>query len=177
ERVQRKLEKLLGGEAERQIEGPASREANARKETQDNEERRHRAAAAKEMQEPVAGINPAERGKNVPPGAVELRSGRFHEARKRQNALRADEPICLHPERHERREATDADEAEKERGRESERREGDRFSPEDTGHGRGAASMARDESVSELGDWGKTRHMPVHAQQPGAARCEGERAK
>ena len=23
----------------------------------------------------------------------------------------------------------------------------------------------------------KTRHMPVHAQQPGAARCEGERAK
>src|SRR5262249_2898998 len=118
EKVPLELQELLAGDRKRKVERPADEQGRDRDQADEDQHRGDRSSRAEKMEEAVPRVEPQERRHEGPPRSRKLRARALEEVADRKDSARTDEPVHLEPQRDERHEKAEAEQAEEERVRE-----------------------------------------------------------
>ena len=143
-------EKGLAGDRERQIKDEKADQRNSWRDSENQKNGENNSTAAKEMEQRVAGIEPA-KGREEPVSMrAELIVSGGQNLFDRPDAIRADETVHLHPERDERDQINKTERSKKPSLRPEVCRWPDIVAPEESRYRRTESPMARNDSVEEF---------------------------
>src|SRR5467141_3843762 len=121
------------------------------------------------MEKAIARVEPAERGKKEESVGAQLFARELKMLTRGQNALLADQPVDLEPERNECDQVDRAERADKEIAASEVSRPANFARPKQAGKERGQPAITGNHSIRHLGDWREARDVVVTPNHPAPA--------